>query len=439
MAIKTVTSSALHRCRAAAHIPTLERLARAVFGGPRCAAAAVTDAARGLLSCDAALVLQPAASADILACTYIAGGDGARRDLWHLGPRAPRLFDRLSHTADGWREPWSGLRAKLRSHGIRSWAAVPLRDEGRLRPLGLLVVGSNDAGDYPCGRLDHLPDVALSATAALSAAAGADAPGAGTAELCGDPPSELRASRTLTFGVSHTLGNIFGAVVGNLHFLREAVESSDARELIARVEESTAEGVELIRALQAYTATPATAPMEALDLSEIAREVSALARRLTGHWPGQRGIQIETDLTSGAPTWGDARRLRETVTNVVFNAIEAVGGEGRIMLRTGCDGRFSELRVIDDGPGMTDEVWRRATEPFFTTGQPPHEGLGLTVARGVAVDHRGSLTLHHGRARGTEVALRLPQEAPHEEVTGHADRPLHAASPVAGHRKEQRR
>jgi signal transduction histidine kinase len=86
-----------------------------------------------------------------------------------------------------------------------------------------------------------------------------------------------------------------------------------------------------------------------------------------------------------------------------------------VVVRTGCEGRLSEVRVIDDGPGMTDEVRRRATEPFFTTHPSVHQGLGLTVARGVAVGHRGSLTLHRAPVHGTEVALRLPQDPPADQ------------------------
>ena len=63
---------------------------------------------------------------------------------------------------------------------------------------------------------------------------------------------------------------------------------------------------------------------------------------------------------------------------------------------------------------MTDEVRRRATEPFFTTEPTLREGLGLTVARGIAVAHRGSVTLHHARVLGTEVAIRLPEDPPAE-------------------------
>ncbi|MFW6155685.1 MAG: ATP-binding protein, partial [Armatimonadota bacterium] len=184
------------------------------------------------------------------------------------------------------------------------------------------------------------------------------------------------------------------------------------------IEHSTTDGVELMRALQEYASIPVEAELRPVDLSEVARIVAILARRLTGHWPGHRRVKIETEVSGQAPTWGDERQIGESITNIVFNAIQAVGREGRIVIRSGSDARSSEVRIVDDGPGMADEVRRRATEPFFTTYPALHQGLGLTVARGVAVAHRGSLTLHQAPVRGTEVALRLPKEPPPDRVSG---------------------
>ena len=413
----------------------LEHIARAALSGKRRAAAAVVEGAADLLLCEAAVLLRPTRSPGVVAATWHADvGGAARHELWELGPHTPQVFERTCHSADGWREPWSGLRMKLQGLEVRSWAAMPLRNERSAGPLGLLVVGARNASSRPCGRLHHLPDLALSATAALAAAPGREE---GSSCVLSPEHERLQTIGNLAFGVSHTLGNIFGGIIGNLQFLQEEMPSAAARDLIGRIEDSTADGVELMRALQAYTALPAEAAMQACDLSEVAHEVASLARGLTEHWPSHQRVQIETDLAAAAPTWGDARQLRESLMNVVFNAIQAVGREGRIVIRTASDGRLSEVRVIDDGPGMSDETRPRATEPFFTTYPALHDGLGLTVARGVAVAHRGSLTLHRAPVHGTEVALRLPQDPPADR---RCEMPIGAALPgAAGHRKEHRR
>lgn len=410
----------------------LERIARAVGGGPAHAGAAIVRSTEALLQAAGAVLLRPTHRPDLLAATCATAGDPhTREERWELGPEAPRLFDRTSHTADGWRAPWSGLRMRLRALNLRSWAAVPLGLEGWTRPLGVLVVGGCADG-RPCADMRRLPDLALSATAALMAADGQfaredDGP-------CGR--EHLRTVGNLAFGLSHSLGNIFGAILANLHFLQDGASPQDADALVRRIERSTHRGLELMRSLRDFTSVYAPTGMGGVDLSEIARDVAGLIVPLCGHWPVWRTLQIETDLARSAPAWGDPRGIRECIVNLAFNAMQAVGRDGRVLIRTICDGRFSEVRVIDDGPGMIDEVLRVAAEPFFTTHPSLHEGLGLTIARGVAVGHRGGLTFHRAPLRGTEVALRIPQDPPADPGP---EMLIGPGLPGAGHGKEQAR
>ncbi|MGI5817257.1 MAG: ATP-binding protein [Armatimonadota bacterium] len=381
----------------------LECLTRAALTGRTRATESVVESAIELLCCDAAVMLRPTEYPQALSATLaVRDGAGTAHARWDLGPQAARVFERACQSSDGWREPWSALRLRLRDLEVRSWAAVPLHSERRTGPLGLLAIGARGEG-RPCGRMHLLPDLALSAAATLAVAPEDGADGA---------PEHLRTVGNLAFGVSHALGNVFAAILGNAQLLRERASSDDIVELLGRIERSTAEGAELMRSMQAFTAGPVAAEMRALDLSRIADEVAGLVRRVCGHWPGLREVRVETDLAAIAPAWGDAGQLGECVVNLVFNALQVMGPEGRVLLRTAGDGRRSEIRVIDDGPGMTAEVRRRATEPFFTTHPALHQGLGLTVARGIAVAHRGTLTLHHACPRGTEVALRLPHDPP---------------------------
>jgi signal transduction histidine kinase len=448
VAIEISATQVAHTDRPGLSGRDLERIARATLAGPRRAAAAVVESAPDLLSCERAVLLRPTDAAGALAACTFEGDHAARHEVWQLGSRAHELFERTSHTADGWREPWSELRIKLRGLGVRSWAAVPLRNEGSTRPLGLLIVGARNVSARPCPDLHRLPDLALSATAALSSASESDR--IHEADTRSDDAHErLRTVGNLAFGVSHTLGNIFGAIIGNLQFLEEEATSDEVRELLDRIKRSTTDGLQLMRSLQAFAAVPAEGFMCGVDLSEIAGRVATLTRGLIGHWPGHRRVQIETELAP-APAWGDERQIRQAVINMVFNALQAVGRDGQVIVRTNYDAGRSEIRVVDDGPGMNDDLRRRATEPFFTTHPSLHEGLGLTVARGVAVGHRGMLTLHRAPTHGTEVAFRLPRDRPAPTRSAaladghHGTDPGATLSPAAllaaaVHRKEHRR
>ena len=82
-------------------------------------------------------------------------------------------------------------------------------------------------------------------------------------------------------------------------------------------------------------------------------------------------------------------------TNLLDNAIDALGESGHITITTRADGDCAEIDIADDGPGIPAEIRNRVFDPFFTTKDVGRgTGLGLDTARRIIVDrHRGSLTL----------------------------------------------
>src|SRR3954447_3857691 len=87
------------------------------------------------------------------------------------------------------------------------------------------------------------------------------------------------------------------------------------------------------------------------------------------------------------------------------------GGELRLETRVALDGRGIEVRVSDTGPGLSPEVRDHLFEPFFTT-KAEGTGLGLPIAREIALAHRGDLTAGPGPGgRGAAFILRLPTTA----------------------------
>jgi signal transduction histidine kinase len=101
--------------------------------------------------------------------------------------------------------------------------------------------------------------------------------------------------------------------------------------------------------------------------------------------------------------------LNQVWTNLLDNAIDALGEQGTITIATRADGNCAQIEITDDGPGVPDEVLGRIFDPFFTTkdvGQGT--GLGLATARRIVVDrHDGSLTLDTEPGR-TTFRVRLP-------------------------------
>ena len=112
------------------------------------------------------------------------------------------------------------------------------------------------------------------------------------------------------------------------------------------------------------------------------------------------------------PVDGDPALLKEVFVNLMVNACEAMetGGEIVIMEEEAIAeniGRALMVKVMDNGPGMSEEVQKRVLEPFETT-KPEGTGLGLFIAVRIIKEHGGTLTLHSKEGEGTTFVITLP-------------------------------
>lgn len=387
----------------------LERIARAAVGEyrPEQAMRVVAEEAHAALDCDQAFVVTPAPRSDtvcVQSAAPLRSGLSAG-EVWVLGEEAPRMFERCFSHTDSTAEPYRSVAGVLRRADFTSWVGLPLHGGRPGRPLGLLGLASC----RPDGHLRWSGSLRRVAAAAGEALAGNMLPPEEPDAVRADADYEhTQALGNLAFGISHALGNIFGAILGNLHFLADETSGGRRLELLERIESSAYAGAEMMSSLQGFVGPPAS-DLQQVDLSALAENVIGLTRRLCG----DQGCELSADLRDGCVVWGHSAGLRECLVNVLFNALWAAGPGGAVMVSTETEPDGScGLSVRDAGPGMGDEVRRRATEPFFST-RPGHRGLGLTVARGIAVSHRGRLTIHT-EPGGTTVAVTIPTAPPGE-------------------------
>jgi len=131
------------------------------------------------------------------------------------------------------------------------------------------------------------------------------------------------------------------------------------------------------------------------------------------------GTLIDVAVPSDLPAiQGDHHQLCQVVTNLLINALEALGGRGVVRLRTKVlpaeqDGRLPaiELTVSDDGPGIPADITDRVFNPFFTT-KPQGSGLGLAIVRKIVDAHEGRIDVATAAGRGTTFTVTLPMSAP---------------------------
>lgn len=119
-------------------------------------------------------------------------------------------------------------------------------------------------------------------------------------------------------------------------------------------------------------------------------------------------INVVLELQHVPPVMGNESELREVITNLVFNAADALPKGGVITLRTRPDTRMVQIEVVDNGIGMSPEVRNRCLEPFFTTKGDRGTGLGLPMVFGIIKRHEGALNIQSVPGAGTTLMIRLP-------------------------------
>lgn len=167
-----------------------------------------------------------------------------------------------------------------------------------------------------------------------------------------------------------------------------------------------------------------------VDLNEIAAQIISLT---APKWKGRsqaEGVQIEvqTELRDIPLVAANAAELREVMTNLIFNAVDAMPAGGLVTIGTTQLDDGVALTVTDTGTGMSESERERCLEPFFTTKGERGTGLGLAVVYGIIQRHGGTIEIASEKGVGTTFAIHLPATTAEREaakpVTQRLDRTL---------------
>jgi two-component system sensor histidine kinase HydH len=157
------------------------------------------------------------------------------------------------------------------------------------------------------------------------------------------------------------------------------------------------------------------------DLLDLARdrppdrqptEVGVAARDAALSVPHPETLEIAVHVDDGVPSVAvDPGQFRQLVVNLVLNAVQAQGGTGRVDVRMGVVEEMLQLRVEDQGPGMTPAVLERLFQALFTT-RVTGTGLGLALCRRIVEKHNGTIVASNRPEGGAAFIVRIPLQPP---------------------------
>jgi signal transduction histidine kinase len=186
--------------------------------------------------------------------------------------------------------------------------------------------------------------------------------------------------------------------------LRFVAACAGARVVLAELEEATARIASLVGAVRSYSYLD-QAPRQTVDIHEGLESTLSLL----GHKLRAKQVEIVRDFDPELPgVEASGSELNQVWTNLIDNATDAVGADGRITLRTRRLGERVCVEVGDNGPGIPPDLQGRIFDAFFTT-KPVDQGtgLGLDIAQRIVVRHHGELRLQ-SRPGDTRFQVLLP-------------------------------
>ena len=249
---------------------------------------------------------------------------------------------------------------------------------------------------------------------------------------------KLASLGILASGVAHELNNPLSNISSSCQLLMEELQEADPQQLetwLRQIDSETKRGRNIVRTLLDF-GTQRVFERKRQNLSEILRETHTILSKTLRQSEARLSFNIPDDLLLSV----DKQRLQQLLINLIQNALNAADGPvsisisatagdqvatriperaevaGNLSCMTGHGGRFVEIMVCDDGPGIAAEDLPKVLDPFFTTSEPGHGvGLGLYIVQEIVREHDGSIAIASQSGKGTRVIMLFPQDISEDE------------------------
>lgn len=210
---------------------------------------------------------------------------------------------------------------------------------------------------------------------------------------------------TLTAGIGHELNNPLFGIVG----LGEAIqEERDPARIKSYAQDIVQQGKRMAAIIRDFTGVVARETSDEREPVHIEQELDQALSCVTASL-GCPEVIVEKRYAGDTTVLALPDQVRQALTNIVINAIQAMKGKGTLRLSTTVAGESAIVTITDTGPGIPKQHLSKVFDPFFTTkGQGEGSGLGLTVARRIIRKFGGDIRMESVEGSGTSCIVTLP-------------------------------
>ena len=227
----------------------------------------------------------------------------------------------------------------------------------------------------------------------------------------------LRALGEMASGIAHDLNQSLALITGYSDMARQELSLDEpdlprVREMVEITARAAIEGGEALRGLLSFVRTQEL--LSEVEHVEVRQMLHDVARLTAPRWRDAaqaegRPIELIVDAEPGCAIDGSPGALREAITNLIFNAVDALPRGGTIHLAAHSADDRVVIEVHDTGTGMPPEVQARVFDPFFTTKGERGTGLGLPQVLTIVERHSGTIELESEPGQGTIFRLKFPR------------------------------
>ena len=309
---------------------------------------------------------------------------------------------------------------RLAASGLRAVVMAPLSTDNKV--FGALIAARREAAGFSstdCEFLRQLSEQLSLAThqAQLYSALQTAYDDLRHSQQAVMQQERLRSLGQLASGIAHDINNCLSPAALYAQSLLERNTTLDqpTRERLAVIARAIDDAGETVRRMRMfYRPRDAELKLAPVHLNLLLQQVVELTRARWRDMPQEHGtvIELRTDLATPLPAiMGAETEIRDALTNLVFNAVDAMPQGGTLTLRSRAEGKGVGgaarvvVEVCDTGMGMSEAVRSRCLEPFFTTKGEHGTGLGLAMVYGMVQRHSAELEVESEAGHGTTMRL----------------------------------
>jgi len=214
---------------------------------------------------------------------------------------------------------------------------------------------------------------------------------------------QQKAVATLAAGMAHEIKNPLTAIKTFTEHLPERFDSEEFRNKFNRIVGGEVERINNIVQQLLDFSKPVPPKLQPVQIHNLLDETLDF---LNNDFIKHR-IEVSKNYDGVSTIQGDPQQLKQVFLNLFLNSLQAMNGNGKLIVTTGQSDSDLSITIQDNGSGMSQEVLDHLFEPFYTT-KASGTGLGLSVVKGIIGEHGGEICVASNKGKGTTVNIEIP-------------------------------